>query len=815
MQRGTSTRKWFAAAVAAAVALTAAGARAQGTGTVQGTVTLAGGAGPVHGALVLVVGTGATALTEDDGRFALEGMPAGFYEVLAQREHLTAGRQMIAVAGGEVVTVDFELAPSPIHEQVTVTASAGGAETTFEAFNAVTTLDSHDLVQGAHGTLGEALQNEPGIANRSFGPGSSRPIIRGFDGDRVLILDDGVRTGDLSSQSGDHGVTLDPAGAERIEIVRGPATLLYGSNAVGGLVNVISPHESQRESLVDGTRAQIATDAGSANTQAGVSANLQHAQGSLRVWAGGSTRRSGDYETPEGTVANSASELANARAGVGYDSGRFFASGGFTLEQGRYGVPFADEFHGAHGHGHEDEHGAGEEEGLEVDLTSRRQVGRFDIGLRNLSNRLVDGLRVTMNVIDWAHDELEVADGIENIGTTFANRSYVVRAEFDQQQTERLSGRFGAWTQVRDFEATGFEALAPRTDLTAMAAFAYEEVDFGPFRLQFGGRVERNSYRAGDRMIGLDHDDHADEHATTTHDDDDHADEHDDDDHADEHDDDDHADEHDDDDHADELLLPVPDPRDRAFLGASGSIGVHVEIGERSAFVANFTSTHRAPALEELYNFGPHVGNLAFEVGNPDLRAEETLGLDVSLRTRSGRVRGELNGYIYDIDGFIFGDRTGETADNLPVLNFVQGDSRFRGFDARGSLRLGGRAWATLGIGYVDARLTATNEPLPRIPPLRGTLTLDIPYGGFTLSPQLMYAARQDAVFRGETETDGYSVLNVLASYTWPRRHAAHVLTFTGYNLTNTLYRNHTSFIKDLAPEMGRGIKVGYSLRFF
>ena len=261
--------------------------------------------------------------------------------------------------------------------------------------------------------------------------------------------------------------------------------------------------------------------------------------------------------------------------------------------------------------------------------------------------------------------------------------------------------------------------------------------------------------------------------------------------------------------------MPVPDPRDRAFLGASGSVGVHVGIGERSAFVANFTSTHRAPALEELYNYGPHVGNLAFEVGNPDLRAEETLGLDVSLRTRSDRVRGELNAYVYDIDGFIFGDRTDRTLDGLPVFNFVQGDSRFRGMDARGSVRLGGRAWATLGIGYVDARLTETNEPLPRIPPLRGTLQLDVPYGDFTLSPQLMYAARQDAIFRGETETDGYSVLNVIASYTWSRRHAAHVLSFTGYNLTNTLYRNHTSFIKDLAPEMGRGIKVGYSVRFF
>ncbi len=798
MQRGMSSRKWFAAA-AAAVALTAAPAGAQETGTVQGTVALVGGAGPVHGAVVLVVGTGATALTEDDGTYLFEGVLPGSYEVLAQREHLTAGRQMITVAGGEVVTVDFELAPSPIHEQVTVTAAAGGTATTFEAFNAVTTLDSFDLIQAGQNSLGDALQNEPGIAVRSFGPGSSRPIIRGFDGDRVLILDDGIRTGDLSSQSGDHGVTIDPNGAERIEIVRGPATLLYGSNAVGGLVNVISPQEAMHESMFQGTRAQLSTDFGSANAQAGVNVNLQHAEGSLRAWAGGSTRRSGDYDTPEGTIANSATELSNARAGVGYDDGTFFASGGFTFEQGRYGVPFADEFHGAHDEhdvGHGDEHGdehEGEEEGIEIDLASRRQVGRFDLGLRNLSNRLIEGLRVTMNVIDWGHDELEVEDGFENIGTTFANRSYIVRAEFDQQQTERLSGRFGAWTQVRDFEATGFEALAPRTDLTSMAAFAYEEVDFGPVRLQFGGRIERNSYRAGDRMIGLDSDDHGeDDHGEDDHGEDDH-----------------------DDDHEDEVLLPVPDPRDRVFLGASASIGVHVDLGERSAFVANFTSTHRAPALEELYNYGPHVGNLAFEVGNPDLRAEETLGLDVSLRTRADRVRGELNAYVYDIDGFIFGDRTDQALDGLPVFNFVQGDSRFRGMDARGSVRLGGRAWATLGLGYVDARLTATNQPLPRIPPLRGTLQLDIPYGDFTVSPQLMYAARQDAIFRGETETDGYSVLNVIASYTWPRRHAAHVLTFTGYNLTNTLYRNHTSFIKDLAPEMGRGIRVGYSLRFF
>ena len=153
--------------------------------------------------------------------------------------------------------------------------------------------------------------------------------------------------------------------------------------------------------------------------------------------------------------------------------------------------------------------------------------------------------------------------------------------------------------------------------------------------------------------------------------------------------------------------------------------------------------------------------------------------------------------------------------DTLPVLDFIQGDSRVAGFDARSSVRLGGNAWATLGIGYVDATLTTTGEPLPRIPPLRGTLSLDIPYGGFTLSPELEFAGQQADVFRDETETDGYSVVNLRASYVWPRQHAAHILSFTGYNLTDALYRNHTSFIKDLAPEMGRGVRVNYSVRFF
>ena len=368
----------FAATVATA-ALLGAPVQAQETGAVRGTVTLVENGGPVHGAVILVIGSGALGLTDEQGAFEIPGVPAGSYEVLAQREHLTAVRQAITVSPGETALVDFALGLSPVHEDVTVTASATGTETTFEAFNAVTTLDSFDLARASSGSLGEALQNEPGIASRSFGPGSSRPVIRGFDGDRVLILEDGVRTGDLSSQSGDHGVTIDPNSAERIEIVRGPATLLYGSNAVGGLVNVITPHESYRESLFEGTRAQFGTDGGSANRQAGTNGSLQRSQGNVLVWAGGSLRRSGDYDTPEGTIENSATELTNAQAGLGWFGDRFFASGGLTFEDGRYGVPFADEFHGhpeeEADHAEEAEDGTEEEhaEEIEVDLCAGKR----------------------------------------------------------------------------------------------------------------------------------------------------------------------------------------------------------------------------------------------------------------------------------------------------------------------------------------------------------------------------------------------------------------------------------------------------------
>ena len=799
------------AALSLATLLAASAAGAQETGTVRGTVTLVENGGLVDGAVILILGTGGFALTED-GRYEITNVPAGAYEVTAQRNRLTAASRTVTVTVGGVATADFALNLSPVREEVTVTAAAVGAAATLQSFNAVTTVDSLQIAREAPATIGEALEHEPGVANRSFGPGASRPVIRGFGGDRVLIIEDGIRTGDLSSTSDHHGMTIDPSSAERIEVVRGPATLLYGSSVVGGLVNIITPHaayrnlltppESYGQSLTDGTRGQMGADFGSANAQAATYANLQHSQGNLLFWGSGSRRQTGDYDTPEGPVFNSASELTSARTGLGYFGDRSFASGSLTFEDSRFGLPFEDRFHAGHGHGEEDDHGH-EEEGIEdeaiaIDLASRRRVGRFDVGLRNLDNRFIQGVRAAFTAIDVADDHVDTIGGVDNVDTRFNNRTYVTRALFYQRQLEHVTGRFGAELQFRDFLATGAEALAPRTDQTTFAAFGYEELIFGRYRVQLGGRIERNDYLAAAR-------------AAADHDDDGH-----DDDHDDGHDDHDHAhDDEDDDDHDEEEdhHLEPPDPRDRQFLGASASVGLHADIGDDSAFVASLMQAHRVPALQELYNFGPHLGN--FEVGSPDLEPETTLGLDFSLRHQSDRVGGALNFYVYDIENFIFGDHTTEIVNNLRVLDIIQGDSRFVGFDATGSVRLGGDNWATLGIGYVNAALTSTDEAVPRIPPLRATLGVDIHAGALTLRPELTVAARQDRVFREETATDGYALVNLDASYIWPGQHRAHVLSFTGYNLANALYANHMSFIKDLAPEMGRGLKVSYSLRFF
>jgi iron complex outermembrane receptor protein len=242
---------------------------------------------------------------------------------------------------------------------------------------------------------------------------------------------------------------------------------------------------------------------------------------------------------------------------------------------------------------------------------------------------------------------------------------------------------------------------------------------------------------------------------------------------------------------------------------------LHLDLASQTALVATLTRSYRAPALEELYNFGPHVGNLAFEIGNTNLDREASVGFDVSLRHRAARARGEINAFMYNIDNFVFAQSTRLQIDGLFVSPYLQGNSRFVGFDGQASVGLHEHLWANVSAGYVRARLTDSDENVPRIPPFHGRVWFDIPFGGLTVTPEVIWAATQDQVFRNETETSGYTLVNLQSSYMLARSHYGHVFTISGDNLTNELYRRHTSFIKDLAPEMGRRIRISYGIRFF
>jgi iron complex outermembrane receptor protein len=254
---------------------------------------------------------------------------------------------------------------------------------------------------------------------------------------------------------------------------------------------------------------------------------------------------------------------------------------------------------------------------------------------------------------------------------------------------------------------------------------------------------------------------------------------------------------------------------DRSFTGFSGAVGIRVPTWQGGAFVANYSHSYRAPALEELYNNGPHPGNLAFEIGDPNLNRELGDGLDFGIRHSSKRVRFEANGFYYHIKDFIFLAPTGEIEDGLTVAEYVQGTTRYAGTEARFDAALHPAIWLNLGLDYVNAKLTESDTPLPRIPPLRGRVGLELRFKGLLVNPEMVMADHQDRIFPTESPTAGYAVFNLSGSYLIARQHVAHIISYNFFNVGDALYRNHLSFIKEFAPEMGRGFRATYTLRFY
>jgi iron complex outermembrane recepter protein len=708
---------------------------AQSNGTLRGTVTLETSGSPLHNVIITITQLKRSAETDDNGVYEFQDIPPGSYDVIAELDRVPSVSKRVDVIAGGAATADFQLRLTTRREEITVTAT-GGEETSFNSIQSVTSLTAVELVEKNPQSLGEALDHELGVSKRSFGPGSSRPVVRGFDGDRVLVLQDGNRIGSLGFQSGDHGEPIDVLSLDKLEVVKGPATLLYGSSAIGGVVNAITGHESAHKGL----RGYL-TGIGSANNyQAGGSAGVEYGTARWLFWANGGGQRAGDYDTPVGRITNSFTRGGNGSGGIGFFPGKGSFILDYTFDKMVYGIPI----------------NTAEEDPEIVHLNPRRQSIHFNGGLRDLDS-FINSIQVSLQYNDYSHGEI---NSITNeVNTLFKNKTFTYRGTFDERKTGKWSGVFGLWGLHRDYDSIGEEALAPPTKQEAFALFALEKVDFERIGFQFGGRFEHNGYNPTP---------------------------------------------------SEDRFVP-----DRSFNGFSGAIGMRVPTWRGGAFVANYSHSYRAPALEELYNNGPHPGNATFEIGDPALKREQGDGLDLSLRHSTNRLRAELNAFYYRFRDFIFLAPTGEIEEGLTVANYAQGKTRYAGTEARFDVGLHPNLWLISELDYVNAKLTDTDTPLPRIPPLRGRIGFEATYKGFRFVPEVTLAKDQTKLFPTETRTAGYAVFNATASYTIAQQHLAQIITLGGFNLGDRLYRNHLSFIKDFAPEIGRGVRLSYTLRFF
>jgi len=709
------------------VAPTVSAVLAQTGTTLRGKVTQGESNLPMAGAQVVIDELRREVRAGDDGSYLFEGVPPGEYHVGVRAEGYSTKRTEVTVGTTPAtldLVIDFDL------HFAEVLSVSPNARPQFESYQPTTVLDGQELTKNLEATLGATLAEAPGVAMREFGPGPARPIIRGLDGDRVAVLEDGQRMGDLSSQSGDHAVPTNPAAARKIEVVRGPATLLYGANAIGGLVNVIT--DSIPSEKTQGSSGNFTFNYGSNGSAAGGAGDIHVGNGKFAVHFGGAGNRADNYETPDGEVENSQSRTALGQVGASWTGDKSYVGASYGYDDSNYGIPVV--------------------EGGTISLTPQRHSFSARAGGKNLDGWL-QSYRATLGVRQYEHSEIKG----EEIGTTFHNDTLEGEVLLSHKRVGKLVGSFGGWFMTRAFDAIGEEALSPPVDQQAFAGFLYEEIESPHATVQFGGRLDHTAYE------------------------------------------------------------PAGGLRPRDFTEFSGSVGLLLKpqaANDNFVVALNLARAARYPALEELYYNGPHPGNLAFEIGNDDLKAEHALGFDLSLRGRGGRFEAELTLFRNDITNYIFREPTGEIEEDFPVVQNVAADSVLMGVEAHGDVKLTSELTAEVTYDWVQGELKDSGDPLPRIPPSRLLSGLTYQKNAFQIGGSVQAVSSQTRVFGDETPTDGYLTARFFASYSFNRGGVLNTVTARLDNAANESYRNHLNYLKDVLTEVGRSFKVVYTMGF-
>ena len=644
-----------------------------------------------------------------------------------------------------------------------------------DILSGTSTVTGDILAEKTRAQIGDVLTQLPGVSATSFAPGASRPVLRGFQGNRVAVLTDGIGNIDASNTSADHAVTIDALTTERIEVLRGPAVLLFGGSAVGGAVNVIDkriPRSVPKEPVHLDALASYST--ASNEVAGGASVDIPVGERFV-VHTDASYRKSDDLRIGgyllsrparaealnfaadqqalgNVTEAGFARDLANSRGRLpnsGVETWSAGAGAAFIDTGGNLGVSF-NIFDTTYGIAERPALGVEPEEGgVAIDL---RQY-RFDLrGEVELGEGLFDKLRVRSGYANYRHVELEGGQ----VGTLFLSQAIETRVELTQNDRNGWRGASGVQYLTRNFDAIGAEAFVPPTQTRALGVFTLQEFAFGDLDTEIALRFDRADLDA--KTLGL----------------------------------------------------------ARGFNNISAAVGFGYNIGALKLGV-NLSHTGRAPAVEELYSDGPHLATQSYEVGDANLRSERSWNGEVYARYDGDAMDFATTLFANRFSSFIYEGQTGAIEDDLPVFQYFQRRARVWGIEAEASARLATiGAFSVMADGVADYVRTTIREqgPAPRIPPLRLLGGLELKSTNVDIRGEVEWTGDQNRIADFETQTDGFTMVNASATWRPFGRDRNIAIIASANNIFDVDARRAASFTKDFVPLSGRDFRVTARVSF-
>ncbi|MED5327471.1 MAG: TonB-dependent receptor [Pseudomonadota bacterium] len=770
--------------------------------TLSGTVTNAAGK-PLANATVEIEALKRVTSTNELGEFTFSNVKEGDYTLHIFASGFAHLHEHAQVQSDNAEGANFVLARSAI-EVIDVHATPMHLSV-MESATPVSVLSGETLRRQQAATLGDTLEKLPGVQSNFHGNVASTPIIRGLSGPRVLITQNGLDVSDVSRVGPDHAVASEASTAKQIEVLRGPATLFFGSGAIGGVVNVVD----QRVPTSTETRGEFVLETQTVNDQKLGTFNVTTGVDNIAFYADGFYRDSNDYETPVAPDIDDP-DGAHVVENSNEESNGFTLGTSYLFDQGYVGVAverFEREY-GVPGHSH----GGDTSVFADLEQTKYQLLGEY-----NFTNDFLQSVHFRAGYTDYEHAEVE--GGL--VGTTFSNETEELRVELLHKPMAGWRGGISLHYKGSDVFAQGEEAFTPPSEMEMFAVALMEERHFGDFLVQLGARAESVTLDASSVLLPeLDAHEHDDEH-----DHDEHA--------HDEH-------EHEGSEFVRQFAV------DQEFTPISLSAGVVYTINESYNVGVSLSRSERAPSASELLSFGPHIGTRTYEIGalfdlseegefvlsQTAIDLETANNIDLTFRKTQGDVGFVFNAFYNQVDNYYFQEETGlfaesghdhahdeeghdeeehsedEHSDELPVYLFGSADAVLHGFELQVAWQTTDNLKLDFFADYVKARLK-DGGALPRTSPMRVGSHVAYTLDNIRADLDITYFAKQDDISTFETETDGYTLVDASITYDIPLGDIDLSVYLSGENLTDEEARVHTSFLKDIAPRPGRNFAFG------